>query len=143
MTDIYTRTKRSEIMARVPATGTKPELLVQELAHEMGYSFRLHMESLPGRPDLVFPRHRKIIFVHGCFWHGHENCKKAKRPATNSDFWERKLSRNIERDHRNSVALKNSGWIVLVVWECETRNRARVAAKVRHFFEEDRIEGRR
>ena len=123
-------------MARVPAKGTKPELIVRRLAHALGYRFRLHRTNLPGRPDLVFPRHRKVIFVHGCFWHGHENCRKAKRPETNRSFWERKLSRNVERDHQNLAALRETGWTVLVVWECETRNREHLSKTVRNFLEE-------
>ena len=141
MTDIYSREKRSKIMARVPAGGTKPELLVRRVAHGLGYRFRLHKESLPGRPDLVFTRHRKVIFVHGCFWHGHKNCRKAKRPETNKVFWEQKLSRNTERDLQNVTALKESGWMVLVVWECETRNRERLTAKIAWFLGNKRRRG--
>ena len=136
MTDIYGQEKRSSIMARVPAKGTKPEVAVRQLAHALGYRFRLHRANLPGRPDLVFPRHRKVIFVHGCFWHGHENCRKAKRPETNKSFWEQKLSRNVERDRQNITALKGLGWMVLVVWECETRNRKRLSEKVLNFLGE-------
>ena len=135
MTDIYGQEKRSSIMARVPATGTKPELIVRQVAHALGYRFRLHRANLPGRPDLVFPRHRKVIFVHGCFWHGHENCRKAKRPETNRSFWERKLSRNVERDHQNLAALRETGWMILVVWECETPSRELLSEKVRNFLE--------
>ena len=138
MTDIYSQERRSKVMAQVPAVGTKPELLVRQVAHGLGYRFRLHKENLPGRPDLVFPRHRKVIFVHGCFWHGHENCRKAKRPETNRVFWEKKLSRNMERDFRNTAALKESGWLVLVVWECETRNREQLAEKIDCFLGDKR-----
>ena len=134
MTDIYSQEKRSKVMARVPAVGSKPELSVRQVAHGLGYRFRLHKENLPGRPDLVFPRHRKVIFVHGCFWHGHENCKKSKRPETNRMFWEQKLSRNMERDLQNALALKEDGWLVLVVWECETRNREQLTAKIDCFL---------
>ena len=141
MTDIYSQEKRSKIMARVPAGGTKPELLVRQVAHGLGYRFRLHKETLPGRPDLVFPRHRKVIFVHGCFWHGHDNCGKAKRPETNKVFWEQKLSRNTERDLQNVTALKESGWVVLVVWECETRNRGQLTAKIAWFLGNKRRRG--
>ncbi len=135
MTDIYDPKKRSEIMGRVSATGTKPELLVRQVIHGLGYRFRLHGENLPGKPDIVFSRRRKVIFIHGCFWHGHKHCPKAKRPTTNSAFWEQKLSRNIERDQQNLNALKEAGWESLVIWECETRNRNRIETKVRHFLE--------
>lgn len=142
MTDIYSHEKRSKIMARVSATGTSPELLVRQVTHGMGYRFRLHGENFPGRPDLVFPRHNKVIFVHGCFWHGHENCKKAKRPETNRAFWEKKLSRNMERDDKNAIMLKKMGWMVLVVWECETRNREQLTERIRCFLDERSAVGR-
>ena len=135
MTDIYDHKKRSEIMGRVRATNTKPENLVRRIAHGLGYRFQLYRDDLPGKPDLVFPRHGKVIFVHGCFWHGHKNCRKAKRPATNRAFWHRKLSRNIERDQQNIVALKESGWKTLVIWECETQDPDRVEQVIRRFFE--------
>lgn len=137
MTDIYGPEKRSKIMARVLATGTKPEILVRKVAHGLGYRFRLHKANLAGRPDLVFPRHRKVIFVHGCFWHGHENCKKAKRPQTNRAFWDQKLSRNVERDQQNVATLEEAGWAILTVWECETRNRSQVIDKIRYFLEDN------
>ena len=134
MPDIYSQEKRSSIMARVPAAGTKPERHVRQVAHGLGYRYRLHKANLPGRPDLVFPRHRKVIFVHGCFWHGHENCRKAKRPESNRPFWNRKLSRNVERDQQDVAALRETGWMVLVVWECETRNRAQLSTKILDFL---------
>jgi len=134
MADIYNRSKRSEIMSRVRAVGTEPEIIVRRVAHGLGYRFRLHRKDLPGKPDIVFPRHRKVILVHGCFWHGHERCAKAKRPETNHDFWERKLSRNAERDQENVTALRRAGWRVLVVWQCETRNHARLTAKISRFL---------
>ena len=137
MPDIYSQEKRSSIMARVPAAGTKPERVVRQVAHGLGYRYRLHKANLPGRPDLVFPRHRKVIFVHGCFWHGHENCRKAKRPETNRPFWNRKLSRNVKRDQQDVAALRETGWMVLVVWECETRNRAQLSTKILDFLAEE------
>ena len=135
MSDIYSAAKRSEIMSRVRATGTKPEMLVRRLAHGLGYRFRLHHDGLPGKPDLAFPRHRKVIFVHGCFWHQHERCAKATIPASNHAFWERKLSGNVERDRQNVAALCRSGWQALVIWECETGNRDALANRVRAFLE--------
>lgn len=135
MTDIYSISKRSEVMSRVRATDTKPEMLVRQLVHGLGYRFRLHREGLPGRPDLVFPRHRRVIFVHGCFWHQHGGCAKASIPASNNAFWEAKLSRNVERDQENVTALCRIGWQALVIWECETRDRTVLAARVRAFLE--------
>ncbi len=134
MTDIYDQKKRSEIMGRVRDKDTKPEYRVRKIAHSLGYRFRLYDDDLPGKPDLVFPRHRKVIFVHGCFWHGHKNCRKAKRPATNIEFWDRKLSSNMERDRRNVVALEEAGWGSLIIWECETRDRDHVEQMMRRFF---------
>lgn len=136
MTDVYNSEKRSEIMARVRATGSKPELIVRQVAHGLGYRFRLHRTDLPGKPDIVFPRHRRVILVHGCFWHGHKGCAKARRPVTNREFWDRKLSRNVERDSENAVVLRRIGWKVLVIWECETKDRECLAAKVSRFMEE-------
>lgn len=135
MSDIYSTAKRSEIMSRVRSTGSKPEMLVRRLAHGLGYRFRLHHNGLPGKPDLAFPRHRKVIFVHGCFWHQHERCAKATIPASNHAFWERKLSGNVERDRQNVAALCRSGWQTLVIWECETRDRDALATRVRAFLE--------
>ena len=133
--DIYNPAKRSEIMGRVRATDTKPELEVRKVTHGLGYRFRLHGDRLPGRPDLVFPRHRKVIFVHGCFWHGHDRCSKAAIPVTNREFWERKLTRNRERDQENITALATAGWRSLVIWECETKDRERLAAVVHDFLD--------
>ena len=127
-------------MASVRAAGTKPEVIVRQVAHRLGYRFRLHRTNLPGRPDLVFPRHRKIILVHGCFWHGHENCKKAKRPDRNAEFWNRKLSQNIERDRQTVAALTDSGWQILIVWECETKRTARLSTRVLNFLRNGRTE---
>ena len=135
MTDIYDQKKRSEIMGRVRDKDTKPENRVRKIAHKLGYRFRLYDDGLHGKPDLVFPRHRKVIFVHGCFWHGHKNCRKAKRPATNSEFWDHKLSRNEERDRRNVAALEEAGWKSLIIWECETRDRDLVEQMIRRFFD--------
>ena len=124
-------------MGRVRAKGTKPELLVRQLAHSMGYRFRLHHDRMPGRPDLVFTRRRKVIFVHGCFWHSHDGCSKATIPATNREFWTLKLARNRERDHENLSALSQTGWEALVVWECETKDREALSARIRRFLEAD------
>jgi len=114
---------RSQIMRAVKSKDTKPELLVRRLVHSLGYRYRLHRRDLPGCPDIVFGPRRKVIFVHGCFWHGH-SCKRGNRmPRSNADYWEKKISRNIERDEQAISDLTAEGWDVLVVWECEIQNK--------------------
>jgi DNA mismatch endonuclease (patch repair protein) len=115
--------RRSENMRRIKSTGTKPEMLVRRLVHSMGYRYRLHRKDLPGKPDLVFGPRKKIIFVHGCFWHGHDadECPDRQTPKSNVSYWSPKLARNKERDAERVIALKKAGWKVLTIWECETR----------------------
>lgn len=108
-------------MSRVRSKNTSPEMRVRRLAHAMGLRFRLHRKDLPGKPDLVFPRYRIALFVHGCFWHRHPSCAKASTPKSQTDFWASKFDRNVERDRRNEEALNALGWRVLVIWECETK----------------------
>ena len=117
--DRYTRETRSKIMSRVAARDTGPEKTLRSALHRLGYRFRLHQRELPGRPDLVLPKFRTVIFVNGCFWHQHPGCPKATIPKSNRDFWKNKLGRNVERDSENMAALKSAGWQTAVVWECE------------------------
>src|SRR5687767_14899494 len=117
--DIVTRLRRSAIMARIGAKNTGPELHVRRLIHSLGYRFRVHRKDLAGTPDLVFSSRRKVIFVHGCFWHSHRGCARAFIPKSRKQFWLSKLSRNRERDQEHTAALQTAGWGVLVVWECE------------------------
>lgn len=121
-------------MARVKSRDTQPELVVRRLLHRMGYRFRLHRKEIPGRPDIVLPKYRKVIFVHGCFWHGHQGCCRAARPASNSDFWKNKLSGNMERDRKNLSELKKQGWGVLVVWQCELKDAVDLEHKLTVFL---------
>jgi len=100
----------------------------------MGFRFRINRADLPGKPDIVLPRHKKIVFVHGCFWHGHKGCRRSARPSTNVEFWDRKLSGNIKRDQRLKRKLERDGWRVLIVWSCETRNTDRVKSKLTTFL---------
>ena len=116
--DRLTPAKRSELMGRVRSKGTKPELAVRRIVHSMGYRYRLH-GRLPGRPDLVFSGLRSVIFVHGCFWHRHNACRRTTTPATNRKFWKLKFIANQRRDSRNYVKLQIAGWNVIVVWQCE------------------------
>lgn len=123
-------------MSRVRGRDTKPEMLVRRLTHGMGYRFRLHRRGLPGSPDLVFPSSMKVIFVHGCFWHQHldPGCKLARLPKSKLDFWGPKLETNRERDERNLVLLAELGWDVLVIWECQTKNREELQARIGEFL---------
>jgi DNA mismatch endonuclease (patch repair protein) len=121
MPDKHTPEQRSYNMARVRNKNTAPEVLVRKILHHLGYRFRLHRHDLPGHPDIVLPKYRTVVFVHGCFWHSH-NCAKGKRPATRTDFWDAKLDKNLERDRASQALLEENGWRVIVVWECETRN---------------------
>ena len=122
MPDMFDPKKRSEIMAKVHSANTTPEVRVRKLLHSMGYRFRLHRRDLPGNPDIVLPKFRTVIFVHGCFWHGCPTCRHARvRPVANAEYWEKKLDRTIERDKTNVEALEQRGWRVLVIWECETK----------------------
>lgn len=120
MSDRLSVETRSRLMARVKNRNTAPELTVRRTLHRMGYRFRLHRKDLPGHPDITLPRHKKVIFVHGCFWHGHD-CPRGKRPATNQEFWNRKLNRNLERDIKAQAALVAAGWSVLVLWDCQVK----------------------
>lgn len=123
-------------MSRVRGRDTKPEMLVRRLTHGMGYRYRLHRRGLPGSPDLVFPSRMKVIFVHGCFWHQHldPGCKLARLPKSKLDFWGPKLETNRERDERNLVLLAELGWDVLVIWECQTKNREELQARIGGFL---------
>ncbi|MDR6336923.1 DNA mismatch endonuclease (patch repair protein) [Xanthobacter flavus] len=126
-------------MSRIKGKDTAPEMVVRRLIHKMGFRYRLHRKDLPGRPDLVFPRRRKVIFVHGCFWHRHPapECRLARLPKSRLEFWLPKLEANQSRDTRNQGALFNSGWQVLVVWECELRDKEQLENKLREFLKED------
>ena len=131
--DIVNRRVRSRIMAAVPQRDSAPEMVVRRLVHRMGYRYRLHVRQLAGSPDLVFPRLKRVVFVHGCFWHRH-TCKRATTPATRRAFWEEKFEQNKARDRRNSRALRRAGWGVLIVWECWTRRPDRLEERLAKFL---------
>lgn len=120
--DVVSTRKRSAIMACVGSKDTKPEIAVRRELHSLGFRFRLHRNDLPGKPDIVLPRFRAVVFVHGCFWHGHR-CARGKCPTSNTNFWNEKLDRNIRRDRSTRRLLRNSGWRVFTVWECHTTRR--------------------
>ncbi len=136
--DSLTPKERSEIMARVRAKNTRPELRVRKLVFALGYRYRLHDRKLPGCPDLVFGRRRKVIFVHGCFWHRHKRCALARLPKSRLDFWLPKLEGNKSRDQRNRRALARRGWKVLTIWECQLRDAERLNDKIRRFLDAKR-----
>ena len=116
--------QRARNMSAIKSKNTKPEIAVRKLLHSMGYRFRLHRKDLPGSPDIVLPKYKTVIFVHGCFWHRHENCKYASNPNTRKEFWESKFKANVKRDFENQEKIKNIGWQSVVIWECEIKNKA-------------------
>lgn len=121
-------------MRAVKSRNTQPEMLVRRLVHSMGKRYRLHRADLPGKPDLTFPRLKKIIFVHGCFWHGHDCQRGAREPKENAAYWKRKISRNRERDAVAQEALRTQGWEVLVLWECQLKDHAALNDRLAHFL---------
>ena len=136
MTDVFSSAKRSAIMSRIKGENTTPEIIVRKLLHSMGYRFRLHESKLPGKPDIVLPRHEKIIFVHGCFWHGHGRCSRATLPSTNIDFWRKKISGNKLRDVKVRRELRYSGWKVSVIWQCQLKDITRLKGRLLEFLQE-------
>lgn len=142
--DIMTVAERSRNMSLIHGKNTRPEMQVRRLVHSMGYRYRLHVRHLPGKPDLVFSGKRKVIFVHGCFWHLHANCQVGRIPKTRIEFWTEKLQKNVERDKRNHAELHKLGWDVLVVWECEMSNSQRMqklTRRLKKFLERTTPEG--
>ena len=133
--DVLTKKQRSRCMAAVHAEHTKPEIIVRRAISQMGYRYRLHCTNLPGKPDVVFSGMRKVIFVHGCFWHRHR-CKKGRStPRSNMEFWNRKLSENVVRDRRHRRELKKLGWQILVLWECQVRHEAALMKRLEKFLD--------
>lgn len=121
-------------MGRVAGRNTRPEMIVRRLVHGLGFRYRLHVRTLPGCPDLVLTRHRRIVFVHGCFWHGHPGCRRAARPVSNTEFWNRKLDRTATHDALVAEQLNSQGWRVMVVWECEVRDRTALLGRLAAFL---------
>lgn len=122
MTDIFTKAKRSDIMSKISGTETKPEILVRKFLFANGFRYRKNDKRYPGKPDIVLPKYKAVIFINGCFWHGHKNCDKAKLPETNYEFWKNKIENNIKRDNGNYKQLRKQGWRVIVVWQCQLNN---------------------
>jgi len=131
MTDVFTREQRSKVMAAVKGRNTTPELKVRRLLHALGARFRLHRKDLPGAPDIVLPARKLTIFVHGCFWHGHDCARGARAPKQNADYWLAKIDRNRARDAANTAALTDAGWRVETIWECEMKDEAGLRARLK------------
>ncbi len=127
MVDRISKEHRSWNMSRIRSKNTKPEMRVRSFLHKNGYRFRLHRKDLPGKPDIVLPKYKTAIFVHGCFWHQHNNCKNASMPKSNRDFWKKKFNSNIQRDLNNQAKLRELGWQVIVIWECETETESAIS----------------
>lgn len=121
-------------MSRIRGKNTTPELIVRKLVYSMGYRYRLHYAKLPGKPDLVFPGRKKVIFVHGCFWHGHEGCKKATIPKTRVEYWKPKLEENKKRDREKQIELEDMGWDFLTIWQCELKDIEGLKKKIQSFL---------
>jgi DNA mismatch endonuclease (patch repair protein) len=133
--DTFTPAERSAVMKQVRGKDTAPEMIVRRMVHGMGFRYALHRRDLPGNPDLVFPARERVIFVHGCFWHGHSCRAGRNRPASNTSYWTAKLDRNVARDAANRRRLRQLGWRVLVIWECELKDSERLRVRLVRFFE--------
>jgi DNA mismatch endonuclease, patch repair protein len=133
--DVHSPTQRSYNMSCIKGENTRPEEMIRHLLWSKGYRYRLHYKKLPGKPDVVFPSRKKVIFIHGCFWHRHR-CKYFKWPATNSEFWKKKIMSNVARDKKNVISLTDAGWKHLIIWECETKakNRIKLWLKIEKFL---------
>ncbi len=138
MSDIFKKSKRSLIMSKIHGKDTKPELIVRRYLFSKGFRYRVDDKRYPGSPDIVLPRYKTVIFVHGCFWHGHELCRKSALPSTNREFWENKIKTNMERDRKNILELEKLGWKVIVIWECEIGSRSGRELKLAEVEEEIR-----
>ena len=135
MADTFNHKKRSWIMSRIKGRDTKPEKIVQKILTDMGHHIRRYDKSLPGNPDIILKDKRKIIFVHGCFWHGHKRCRRSHRPSTNRTFWNKKIDGNIKRDEKVRRKLKKLGWDILVVWECQLKDNAHLKDSINKFID--------
>src|SRR5208337_2290864 len=137
--DTFSVKRRSEIMRAIRSKDTKPEMIVRHLVYSMGYRYRLHRKDLPGKPDLVFPSRRKVLFLHGCFWHSHDCKRGGHTPGTNKEYWEKKIARNKARDVEHKTALEGQGWDILVIWECQTKDEAFLKNLLRSFLESAQV----
>jgi DNA mismatch endonuclease, patch repair protein len=134
MADNLTTEQRKKNMTAIRSRHTKPEIIVRSILHRLGFRFRLHDKKFPGKPDIILPKHKTVIFVHGCFWHQHKGCKRSTIPKSNTDYWIPKLTGNVKRDVQHKADLKKTGWNVAVVWECETKDTEKLAKKLENIF---------
>lgn len=137
MVDILTKEKRSWNMSRIKSKNTRPEIRVRKILHSLGYRFRLHSNILPGKPDIILKKYKTVIFVHGCFWHRHKNCKYAYIPKSRIDFWEKKFEANKKRDQEVARKIQETGWKRLVIWECETKEEGNIERAIKDFFDNE------
>lgn len=140
MADKFSKEKRSEIMSKIAGKETKPEILVRKYLFSERFRFRKNVKNFPGKPDIVLPKYKTIIFIHGCFWHGH-SCKRGTLPESNIEFWKEKIRKNIERDNRNITELEDKGWKVIVIWQCELKNTKRQEETLNRIVQELRNNG--
>jgi DNA mismatch endonuclease (patch repair protein) len=136
MADTVSKEQRSRNMSLIRSTETKPEAFVRSVLHRLGFRFRKNVKTLPGKPDIVLPRYKTVIFVHGCFWHQHPGCRRSTIPKSNIEYWIPKLTRNVERDVQHKKALEDDGWKVFVIWECETKKMEAIIEKVKRILPE-------
>jgi len=134
MTDIFSARKRSAIMKSIKGKDTKPEIAVRSIVHRMGYRFRVNQGMLPGNPDIVLKKHKKVIFVNGCFWHGHLKCRRSRLPTSNENYWKNKIIKNMARDKKQIKLLHNQGWNTLVVWTCEIQDKKKISEKIANYL---------
>ncbi len=134
MADRFTRKERSEIMSRIRGRDTTPEKSIRSLLHTRGYRFSLCSKRLPGCPDIVLARHRRVVFIHGCFWHGHKDCPRSPLPSTNVQFWKKKITGNIARDARVRTEIRKLGWKLLVIWQCQIKKRKMMEQRLTCFL---------
>jgi DNA mismatch endonuclease (patch repair protein) len=133
--DSLTKSARSALMAKIKAKNTRPEMIVRKFLFSKGFRYRIHDKRYPGSPDIVLPKYRTAIFIHGCFWHGHEDCRAARLPTTNVEYWQKKIEENNERDRKKIESLEHDGWKVIVVWECRIKNKQKRAIELENIFD--------
>ena len=143
MADIFSKSKRSQIMASICGKETKPEIIVRGILFKQGFRFRKNVKTLPGKPDIVLSKYKTVVFIHGCFWHGHANCSKGTTlPTSNTEFWKAKIQNNITRDILVKKELRKNGWQVLTVWECELNNRIKLSRTIEKLIRKIQVQSR-